>query len=143
LPKDYSRLRLTGEKATDASDAAGTLLLDLKARTWSSEILEALEISARWLPQVFESPDRTGSVLKKVAKELGLPDGVPVAAGAGYNAGAAVGYGIVREGMARCSIGSSGGLYAISDSLSTHQTGNVACDCYEVDTGVIHRLCTA
>ena len=82
LPKDYIRLRLTGEKATDASDAAGTLLLDLKARTWSSEILEALEISARWLPRVFESPDRTGSVLKKVAKELGLPDGVPVAAGA-------------------------------------------------------------
>ena len=132
LPKDYIRLRLTGEKATDASDAAGTLLLDLKARTWSSEILEALEISARWLPQVFESPDRTGSVLKKVAKELGLPDGVPVAAGAGDNAAAAVGNGIVREGLASCSIGTSGVLFAHSDTMATDPSGRVHAFCHAV-----------
>ena len=124
--------RLTGEKATDASDAAGTLLLDLKARTWSSEILEALEISARWLPQVFESPDRTGSVLKKVAKELGLPDGVPVAAGAGDNAAAAVGNGIVREGLASCSIGTSGVLFAHSDTMATDPSGRVHAFCHAV-----------
>src|SRR5437660_3910149 len=131
-PKDYIRLRLTGEKATDASDAAGTLLLDLKARTWSSEILEALEISARWLPQVFESPDRTGSVLKKVAKELGLPDGVPVAAGAGDNAAAAVGNAIVREGLASCSIGTSGVLFAHSDTMATDPSGRVHAFCHAV-----------
>ena len=81
LPKDYVRLRLTGERATDASDASGTLLLDLKERTWSGEILDALEIPVGWLPRVFEGPDRTGQVRQNMASDLGLRTSV---AGGGW-----------------------------------------------------------
>ena len=95
LPKDYIRLRLTGEYATDASDAAGTLLLDAKERDWSAEILAALEIPAEWMPAVFEGPERTGELGRSVAGELGLPPGVPVSAGGGDNASAAVGVGVI------------------------------------------------
>src|SRR4029077_1054247 len=115
LPKDYVRLRLTGDRATDASDASGTLLLDLKERAWSREILDALEIPAGWLPSVFEGPDRTGPVRQDLASELGLPDRLPVAAGGGDNAAAAVGNGVIRDGLASCSIGTSGVLFAHSD----------------------------
>ena len=98
LPKDYVRFELTGERATDASDASGTLLLDVRARDWSGEILEALEIPREWLPAVYEGPEVTGPVRDDVADELGLPRGLPVAAGGGDNAAAAVGVGVVREG---------------------------------------------
>ena len=77
LPKDYVRLRLTREYATDVSDAAGTLLLDVKERDWSAEILAALEIPAEWMPAVFEGPERTGELDRSVAGELGLPPGSP------------------------------------------------------------------
>src|SRR5256885_338306 len=70
LPKDYIRLKLTGEKATDASDASGTLLLDLKARTWSNEILQSLDIPAHWLPKVHESPEPTGEVTNDITPHL-------------------------------------------------------------------------
>jgi len=73
LPKDYIRYRLTGEFATDASDAAGTLFLDLRERRWSPEVLAALDVPVEWLPDVFESPEPTGSVHHRVADELGLP----------------------------------------------------------------------
>ena len=72
LPKDYVRLRLTGEYATDASDAAGTLLLDMRARDWSGEILDALEIPHEWMPEVYEGPENTGALRESVAEELGL-----------------------------------------------------------------------
>jgi len=100
LPKDYVRYQLTGELATDASDAAGTLFLDLRTRNWSTEICEALEVDVSWLPRVCESPEQTGTVRPGVADELGLAPGVTVAAGGGDNAAAAIGTGIVREGMA-------------------------------------------
>jgi len=132
LPKDYVRLKLTGEKATDASDAAGTLLLDLKARTWSSEILQKLQIDQSWLPQVHESPERTGSTRSKIAAELGLAKDIPVAAGAGDNAAAAVGNGIVRNGVASCSIGTSGVLFAHSDTAATDPSGRVHAFCHAV-----------
>src|SRR5215217_5125888 len=82
LPKDYVRLHLTGEYATDASDAAGTLLLDIQARDWSSEILDALEIPQSWMPEVYEGPESTGVLRASVAEELGLPQSIPVAAAA-------------------------------------------------------------
>src|SRR5215207_4294281 len=81
LPKDYVRLRLSGEHATDASDAAGTLLLDVKERNWSGEILDALEIPREWMPEVYEGPEETGELDGGVAAELGLSPGMPVAAG--------------------------------------------------------------
>jgi len=132
LPKDYVRLRLTGDRATDASDASGTLLLDLKERTWSGEILDALEIPAGWLPRVFEGPDRTGQVRQDVSTELGLPHQLPVAAGGGDNAAAAVGNGIIRDGLASCSIGTSGVLFAHSDTLAPDPSGRLHAFCHAV-----------
>ena len=132
LPKDYIRLRLTGEAATDASDASGTLLLDLRTRSWSPEILEALEIDSQWLPQVFEGPEQTGSLRPEIGGELGLPAGLPVAAGGGDNAAAAVGLGVVREGLASCSIGTSGVLFAHSEKLSLDPSGRLHAFCHAI-----------
>ena len=132
LPKDHVRLRLTGERATDASDASGTLLLDLKERTWSGEILDALEIPVGWLPRVFEGPDRTGQVRQDISNELGLGHQLPVAAGGGDNAAAAVGNGIIRDGLASCSIGTSGVLFAHSDTLSPDPSGRLHAFCHAV-----------
>jgi len=132
LPKDYIRLKLTGARATDASDAAGTLLLDLRSRDWSAEILHALDIPKEWLPRVHESPDKTGSVRREVAKQLGLPDTLHVAAGGGDNAAAAVGIGIIRNGLASCSIGTSGVFFAHSDALATDPSGRLHAFCHAV-----------
>ena len=132
LPKDYIRLRLTGERATDASDASGTLLLDLKERTWSQEILDALEIPAGWLPSVFEGPQPTGQIRQEVSRDLGLKRQVPVAAGGSDNAAAAVGNGIVRQGLASCSIGTSGVLFAHSDTLARDSSGRLHAFCHAV-----------
>jgi len=132
LPKDYLRLRLTGEKATDASDASGTLLLDLKERGWSREIVNALEVPIEWLPRVHEAPAATGQVRADVASDLGLPAGVVVAAGGGDNAAAAVGNGVVRDGLVSCSIGTSGVLFAHSDVLSLDRSGRLHAFCHAV-----------
>jgi xylulokinase len=132
LPKDYIRLRLTGERVTDASDAAGTLLLDLKRRDWSTEILKALDVPREWLPQVHEGPDQSGFVQSEIAKQLGLPDALPVAAGGGDNAASAVGNGIIRNGLASCSIGTSGVLFAHSDTLVTDPSGRLHAFCHAV-----------
>ena len=132
LPKDYLRLWLTGEKATDASDASGTLLLDLKERGWSREIVDALEVPIEWLPRVHEAPAATGQVRADVASDLGLPAGVVVAAGGGDNAAAAVGNGVVRDGLVSCSIGTSGVLFAHSDVLSLDLSGRLHAFCHAV-----------
>ena len=132
LPKDYIRLKLTGERATDVSDASGTLLLDLKQRNWSPEILQALGIPARWLPRVYESPDQTGRVRPELTSQLGLAHTVVVAAGAGDNAAAAVGNGIVTRGLASCSIGTSGVLFAHADALKPDPSGRLHTFCHAV-----------
>ncbi len=132
LPKDYIRLRLTGESATDASDASGTLLLDLRRRSWSDEILQALEIPRRWLPAVFEGPDVTGTVTADAAATTRLPAGLPVAAGGGDNAAAAVGTGIVREGLLSSSIGTSGVVFADSETLRIEPQGRLHAFCHAI-----------
>ena len=132
LPKDYIRLRLTGEYATDASDAAGTLLLDAKERDWSAEILAALEIPAEWMPAVFEGPERTGELGRSVAGELGLPPGVPVSAGGGDNAAAAVGVGVIDAGLLSSSIGTSGVLFAPADEFAPDPSGRIHAFCHAV-----------
>lgn len=132
LPKDYLRLRLTGELATDASDASGTLLLDVGRRDWSRQILAALEIPAEWLPRVYESPEITGELIPAVATELGLPPGTPVVAGAGDNAAAAIGTGIVTSGLISSSIGSSGVLFAHADMLAIDPSGRLHAFCHAV-----------
>ena len=111
LPKDFIRFRLTGAHATDAADASGTLFLDLSARTYSDEILAALEVPHELLPPVFEGPEVTGRLTAAAADLTGLPAGTPVVAGGGDNACAAIGAGLIREGHGVCSIGTSGTLF--------------------------------
>jgi xylulokinase len=125
LPKDHVRYRLANELATDASDAAGTLFLDLRKRTWSSEVLEALDVPSEWLPPVFESPEPAGKVTADVATELGLPSGIPVAAGGGDNAAAAIGTAITREGLMSSSIGTSGVLFAHAEEAAVDPSGRI------------------
>jgi xylulokinase len=142
LPKDYVRLRLTGEHATDASDAAGTLLLDVRARDWSDGILEALEIPREWLPRVCEGTEVTGAVRDAVADELGLPRGLPVAAGGGDNAAAAVGVGVVREGRVSSSVGTSGVVFAHRDAFTPDPSGRVHAFCHALP-GAYHLMAVA
>ncbi len=132
LPKDYIRYRLTGEYATDASDAAGTLLLDVKERDWSGEILEALKLSNEWFPPVYEGPETTGTVSDAIADEIGLPTGVPVAAGGGDNAAAAVGTGVVREGLVSSSVGTSGVVFAHAPRFLPDPSGRLHTFCHTV-----------
>ncbi|MDZ4720572.1 MAG: xylulokinase [Roseiflexaceae bacterium] len=132
LPKDYIRLLLTGIAATDASDAAGTLLLDLRTRDWSTEILNKLAIPAAWLPRVYEGPQQTGTLLPAIAAKLGLPAGMPVAAGGGDNAAAAVGTGVVRAGVVSSSIGTSGVLFAHSETIALDPQGRLHTFCHTV-----------
>ena len=132
LPKDYVRLLLTGEYASDASDASGTLLLDVKDRDWSPEILDRLAIPAAWLPKVYEGPESTGRLRAEVAAQLGLPAGLPVAAGGGDNAAAAVGTGIIGEGLLSSSIGTSGVLFAHAEDFTPDPSGRVHAFCHAV-----------
>lgn len=125
LPKDYVRYLLAGELATDVSDASGTLLLDVRRRDWSGELLAALGLPAEWFPEVFESTNEAGRVGSSVARELGLPAELPVAAGAGDNAAAAVGIGVIREGIASSSIGTSGVLFAHCDAFTPDPLGRI------------------
>jgi xylulokinase len=125
LPKDLVRFRLTGELATDASDAAGTLLMDLGARTWSDEILDALDLPAGWFPPVVESPEPTGVVRGDLAEELDLPTGLPVAAGGGDNAAAAIGTAVTADGIVSSSIGTSGVLFAHAEERAVDPSGRI------------------
>ena len=116
LPKDYIRLQMTGEKATDVSDASGTLWLDVARRRWSSEMLAACGLSEKQMARVCEGVEVTGQLRPNVASAWGM-DQVPIAAGAGDNAGAAVGAGVVSDGDAFISLGTSGVSFVATDEL--------------------------
>ena len=139
LPKDYVRLRLTGEYATDASDAAGTLFLDVGNRNWSQEILQALEVSREWMPKVYEGPENTGNLRESVAEELGLPSGIPVAAGGGDNAAAAVGVGVIGRGVVSSSVGTSGVIFAHTGEFTPDPSGSLHAFCHAVP-GAYHLM---
>ena len=132
LPKDYVRLQLTGEYATDVSDAAGTLFLDVGERGWSKEILAALEVPEEWMPEVYEGPESTGTLSKSVAEDLGLSAGIPVAAGGGDNAAAAVGVGVVKEGVVSSSVGTSGVVFAHAEEFTPDPSGRLHAFCHAV-----------
>lgn len=125
LPKDYVRYLLARELATDTADAAGTLFLDLRERDWSAEVLDALDVPADWLPPVFEGPEPTGALATEVAEELGLPPGIPIAAGGGDNAAAAIGTAVTSDGLMSSSIGTSGVLFAHADECAVDPSGRV------------------
>lgn len=139
LPKDFIRLRLSGEFATDVSDASGTLLLDLRRRSWSEEILEALDLPGEWLPAVYEGPEQTGRIRSDVASELGLPAGIPIAAGGGDNAAAAVGSGIIEAGLASSSMGTSGVLFTHTPQFTPDPSGRLHAFCHAVP-GAYHLM---
>lgn len=114
LPKDYLAYRMTGVHSTDMSDASGFLLLDVKNRRWSKEMLDICGVTEAQMPKLFESYEAVGTLLPEVAKELGLSEQVIVAAGAGDNAAAAVGTGTVGEDACNLSLGTSGTIFLTS-----------------------------
>ena len=132
LPKDYVRLRLTGEHALDKADGAGTLLFDLDARDWSLGVLDALRIDPRWLPPTFEGPEITGAVSDAAAKATGLRAGTPVVAGGGDQAANAVGVGAVEPGVVALSLGTSGVVFATTARPLRDPAGQVHAFCHGV-----------
>jgi xylulokinase len=121
LPKDYIAYRLTGVHCTDVSDASGTLLFDVKNRTWSKEMCDICGISTEMLPKCFESSEKVGTLIPEMAKELGIPENCIVAAGAGDNAAAAVGTGTVGDDMCNISLGTSGTIFITTDSFGVDE----------------------
>lgn len=117
LPKDYLVYKLTGAFTTDVSDASGMLLLDVKNRVWSKEMIEICGIEEQMLPEVKESYEISGFLKSEFSGELGLTDSVAVVAGAGDNAAAAIGTGTVEDGSCNVSIGTSGTVFIASDSF--------------------------
>jgi len=129
LPKDYVRLRLTGEHATDVADASGTLLFDVAGRRWSGEMLEALELDPAWLPRTLESPGLSGATAAAI----------PVAAGAGDQAAAALGVGVDRPGPVSVVLGTSGVVFATLPAFAADQQARVHAFCHAVP-GAWHAM---
>ncbi|HVF67053.1 MAG TPA: xylulokinase [Pyrinomonadaceae bacterium] len=132
LPKDYVRLRLTGERATDVADASGTLLFDVANRRWSTEMLAAAGMDESILPPAHESPEVVGRVSTAGAEATGLRAGTPVVAGAGDQAAGAVGMGVVRPGAVSATIGTSGVVFAATDRPALDPAGRVHTFCHAV-----------
>lgn len=132
LPKDYIRFKLTGVYATDVSDASGMGLLDIYNRCWSDEVLQKLDIDKNLLAKVYESPEITGYITNEISTLTGLKPNTPVIAGAGDNAAAAVGTGVVEDGKAFATIGTSGVVFAHTNNLSIDSKGRVHTFCCAV-----------
>lgn len=132
LPKDEIRRRLTGEFATEVSDASGTLLLDVKKRRWSTSLLSKLDLDAALLPRVYESCEVTGKLLPEVARSLGLSPECLVVGGAGDCAAGAVGNGVVEPGIVSASLGTSGVVFAHADAPQVDPQGRLHTFCHAV-----------
>ncbi|MBI1370623.1 MAG: xylulokinase [Planctomycetes bacterium] len=133
LPKDYIRFRMTGEYATEVSDAAGMLLLDVRKRQWHTGLMSKLGLDKKLFAHCVESHIVTGKLTKWAAEALGLKAGVPVVGGAGDNAAGAVGNGIVRHGVAMASLGTSGVVFAHADKPVLDPKGRVHTMCSAVE----------
>ena len=132
LPKDYVRYRLSGEFATDVSDASGTLLLDVARRQWSRALIDAVGLDAHVLPAVFESAEVCGRVSASGSAATGMAEGTPIVAGAGDQAAGAVGMGITRPGAVSATIGTSGVVFAATDRPAVDRQGRVHTFCHAV-----------
>lgn len=132
LPKDYVRFRLTDGFAVDVADGSGTILFDLAARTWSPEMLAALDLDPSFLPPTFEGPVVTGGVTKAAAEATGLRAGTPVVAGGGDQTANAVGVGAVSPGVVALSLGTSGVVFATTAGPSIEARGRVHAFCHAV-----------
>ncbi len=133
LPKDYIRLKLSGDKASDVADSSGTLLFDVQNRKWSDEMFEAFELDPGLFPRVYESIAVTGSISANGASETGLIEGTPVVAGAGDNAAGAIGMGIVRAGMLSATIGTSGVIFVVTEKPNLDKKGRIHTLCHAIE----------
>ena len=132
LPKDYLRYALTHEYAMDKADGSGTLLFDLEKRDWSNEILDALEIPGAWLPPTFEGPEITGRITREAAEATGLREGTPVVAGGGDQSAQAVGVGAIRPGVLAVTMGTSGVVFAATETPLIEPQGRLHAFCHAV-----------
>lgn len=130
LPKDFIRFKLTGSLTMDKADGSGTMLFDLKSRDWSAEILDALGIPSEWLPLTFEGHQVTGEVSSQAAEATGLRAGTPVVAGGGDQAAQAVGVGAVRPGIVALTLGTSGVVFATTESCLIEPEGRLHAFCH-------------
>ena len=137
LPKDYLNYRLTGVHSCDYSDASGMLLLDVKNKRWSKEMIEICGISEVQLPKLYNSFEKIGTLTPEIAKELGLNENTVVAAGGGDNAVAAIGTKTVGEGMCNISLGTSGTIFVSSDNFSVDPCNALHAFCHS-DGGYHH-----
>jgi xylulokinase len=130
LPKDYVRLKLTGEKVSDLSDASGTAWLDVGQRDWSGALLEATGLTRAHMPRLVEGTSPTGALLAAAAEQLQLPQ-IVVAGGGGDNAASAVGLGVVSPGQAFLSLGTSGVLFVVTDRFRPNpdRAAHAFCHC--------------
>ena len=132
LPKDYIRFCLTGEYASEVSDASGTALFDVIGRRWAMPLIDKLGIDAAILPEVVESPQLTGRISMSAAQETGLRAGTPVVGGGGDQAASAVGNGIVESGLVSCTVGTSGVVFSHLDEAAYDPEGRVHTFCHAV-----------
>ncbi len=132
LPKDYVRFKLTGNYATDKAGAAGTLLFDIANRNWSPEVLEALNINPDHLPRTYEGTEVTGRLSQEAADLLGLPAGIPGIGGGGDQAAQATGVGAVKEGIIALTLGTSGVVFASSNTPAVEPEGRLHAFCHSV-----------
>jgi len=139
LPKDYARYRLTGGFFSEVSDASGTSMFDVGRRQWSEEMLRALDVPREWLPEVTESPLVSARVSASAAAETGLLEGTPVVGGGGDQAAQAVGTGIVAEGVVSTTLGTSGVVFAASETYRVEPEGRLHAFCHAVP-GMWHLM---
>jgi len=132
LPKDYVRFRLTGEFASEVSDASGTAVFDVVNRRWSYEMMDRLGLDRALLPRCYESSEVTGAITAPVAALTGLEAGTPVVGGGGDQAASAVGNGIVEEGIVSCTLGTSGVVFAHMERVAYDPAGRVHTFCHAV-----------
>ncbi len=133
LPKDYVRFMLTGEFASEVSDASGTALFDVVNRRWSFEMMDALGLDRDILPTCYESSDVTGAISPEAARLTGLAAGTPVVGGGGDQAASAVGNGIVEPGIVSCTLGTSGVVFAHMENVAYDPAGRVHTFCHAVE----------
>jgi xylulokinase len=132
LPKDYVRYKLTGEFATEVSDASGTAVFDVVNRRWSYDMMDGLGLDRALLPECYESAEITGKITAEVAALTGLAAGTPVVGGGGDQASSAVGNGIVEEGIVSCTLGTSGVVFAHMEKVAYDFAGRVHTFCHAV-----------
>src|SRR5450432_3796982 len=132
LPKDYVRFKLTGDFASEVSDASGTAVFDVVNRRWSYEMMDGLNLDRAILPECFESSEVTGKITRAAAELTGLAAGTPVVGGGGDQASSAVGNGIVEEGIVSCTLGTSGVVFAHMERVAYDPAGRVHTFCHAV-----------